>query len=65
MKDRWEMLGNDPRLGQLQLNDLLDGQDRLLQEEQDLLQALVQYNRSILEVQRATGSLILFAGGVP
>ena len=61
LKDRWQTLGNDPRLGQLQLNDLLSSQDRLLQEEQSLLEALVQYNRSILEVQRATGRLIQFA----
>jgi outer membrane protein TolC len=61
LKDRWKTLGNDPRLGQLQLNELLNSQDRLLQEEQSLLQALVQYNRAILEVQRATGLLIQFS----
>lgn len=61
LKDRWQTLGNDPRLGQLQLNDLLSSQDRLLQEEQNLLEALVQYNRAILEVQRATGVLVQFA----
>jgi outer membrane protein TolC len=60
LKDRWLTLGNDPQLGQLQLNDLLGSQDRLLQEEQNLLQALVEYNRSILEVQRATGVLVQF-----
>jgi len=60
LKDRWQTLGNDPRLGQLQLNDLLSSQDRLLQEEQSLLEALVQYNRSILEVQRSTGVLVQF-----
>lgn len=61
LQDRWKTLGNDPRLGQLQLSDLLSAQDRLLQEEQNLLQALVQYNRSLLEVQRATGKLVQFA----
>ena len=55
LRDRWQTLGNDPRLGQLQLNDLLSSQDRLLQEEQNLLQSLVQYNRAVLEVQRSTG----------
>lgn len=59
--DRWQSLGNDPRFGQLQLDDLLRSQDRLLQEEQNLLQALVQYNRALLEVQRATGMLVRFA----
>ncbi|QDT04439.1 Outer membrane efflux protein [Rubripirellula lacrimiformis] len=59
--DRWRSLGNDPNLGQIQLNDLLQAQDRLLQEEQNLLQALVQYNRAVLEVQRATGALVSFA----
>ncbi|TWU01374.1 TolC family protein [Neorhodopirellula pilleata] len=61
LKDRWQTLGNDPQLGQLQLNDLLSSQDRLLQEEQNLLQALVQYNLAILEVQRSTGVLVQFA----
>lgn len=61
LEDRWRNLGNDPRLGQLQLNDLLSSQDRLLQEERSLLEALVEYNRAILEVQRATGQLIQFA----
>lgn len=61
LQDRWLTLGNDPRLGQIQLSELLNSQDRLLQEEQNLLQALVQYNRSVLEVQRATGQLIRFA----
>jgi outer membrane protein TolC len=60
LQDRWQTLGNDPQLGQLQLNDLLSSQDRLLQEEQNLLQALVEYNRAILEVQRATGVLVQF-----
>jgi outer membrane protein TolC len=61
LMDRWKTLGNDPRLGQLQLNELLNGQDRLLLEEQNLLEALVQYNRALLEVQRATGALIRFS----
>lgn len=61
--DRWRSLGNDPKLGQLQLDELLRAQDRLLQEEQNLLQALVQYNKAIPEVQRATGVLIRFAPG--
>ena len=59
--DRWKSLGNDPKLGQLQLDELLRAQDRLLQEEQSLLQALVQYNQTLLEVQRSTGALIQFA----
>lgn len=59
--DRWISLGNDRRLGQLQLDDLLRSQDRLLQEEQNLLQALVRYHLALLEVQRATGMLVQFA----
>lgn len=61
LEDRWRLLGNDPRLGQLQLDDLLNGQDRLLREEQALLQSITQYNRSLIEVQRATGALVYFA----
>jgi len=58
--DRWQTLGNDPRLGTIQLNDLLLAQDRLLEEEQALLKALVSFNRSLMELQRATGALISF-----
>lgn len=57
--DRWSVLGTDPNLGQVQLNELLLAQDRLLQEEQQLLQSLVQYNMAILEVQRATGVIVM------
>ncbi|WP_417746578.1 TolC family protein [Rosistilla oblonga] len=61
LEDRWQLLGNDPRLGQLQLDDLLNGQDRLLREELALLQSITQYNRSLIEVQRATGALVSFS----
>ncbi len=61
LEDRWRTLGNDPRLGQLQLNDLLDAHSRLLQEEQNLLQASTQYCRALVELQHATGSLVRFA----
>ncbi|WP_197452458.1 TolC family protein [Rosistilla carotiformis] len=64
LEDRWQLLGNDPRLGQLQLDDLLNGQDRLLREEQALLQSITQYNRSLIEVQRATGALVYFSDAV-
>ncbi len=61
LNDRWLSLGNDPRFGQIQLDELLRAQDRQLLEEQSLLKATVQFQRAILEVQRATGALVRFA----
>ncbi|GAB5404684.1 MAG: hypothetical protein Aurels2KO_29150 [Aureliella sp.] len=61
LNDRWLSLGNDPKFGPIQLDELLRSQDRQLVEEQSLLQATVAFQRALLEVQRATGSLIHFA----
>lgn len=61
LEDRWVTLGSDSRFGQIQLDELLRAQDRLLLEQQSLLRASVQFHRSLLELQRATGALICFA----
>lgn len=61
LEDRWESLGNDPQLGQLELNDLLDAQVRLLQEQISLLDAQAQHAQALIELQRATGSLVEIA----
>ncbi|HBE67078.1 MAG TPA: hypothetical protein DDW52_02915 [Planctomycetaceae bacterium] len=58
---RWEKLKGDERLAQFQLDELLGTQDRLFQEEQSLLQALTDLNRSIIDVQVATGALVQLA----
>lgn len=58
---RWEKLKGDDRLGQFQLDELLGTQDRLFQEEQSLLQALTDLNRSLIDVQVATGALVQLA----
>ncbi|HBE69263.1 MAG TPA: hypothetical protein DDW52_14030 [Planctomycetaceae bacterium] len=60
LEDRWVTLGSDQRFGQIQLDELLRAQDRLLLEEQNLLRASVQFHRSLMELQRATGALISF-----
>lgn len=62
-EDRWQRLAGDARLGQLQLDDLLNAHVRLLQEEQTLLGGLIEFNLALIEVQRATGSLVRFATG--
>jgi outer membrane protein TolC len=61
IEDRWRALTGDPRLGQLQLDDLLNAQARLLQEEQALLISMVEYNLSLIEIQRATGAFVQFS----
>ncbi|HBE70149.1 MAG TPA: hypothetical protein DDW52_18530 [Planctomycetaceae bacterium] len=60
LEDRWMNLGADARLGQIQLDELLRAQNRLLLEQQNLLRTSVQFHRSLLELQRATGALITF-----
>ncbi|MEQ1902743.1 MAG: TolC family protein [Pirellulaceae bacterium] len=57
-EDRWRALTGDARLGQLQLDDLLNAQARLLQEEQALLVSMVEYNLALIEIQRATGAFV-------
>jgi outer membrane protein TolC len=57
--DRWLNLGEDPRVGQIQLSELLAAQDRLLQEETGLLEATIQFSRSYLEYLRALGALVV------
>ncbi|MEZ6117617.1 MAG: TolC family protein [Pirellulaceae bacterium] len=61
LQDRWKMLGDDPNLGQVQLNDLFQAQDRVLQEEQGLLLATIDFHLAILDLQRSTGAFIRFA----
>ena len=60
LTDRWLTLGNDPQLGQIQLNDLLQAHDRVLQEEQALLSSMIEFNLAVIELQRAKGTLIEF-----
>ncbi|MCA9197845.1 MAG: TolC family protein [Planctomycetales bacterium] len=61
LQDRWKMLGDDPNLGQVQLNDLFQAQDRVLQEEQGLLLATIDFHLAILDLQKATGAFVRFA----
>jgi outer membrane protein TolC len=58
LNERWHHLRGDPDLGQLQLDDLLNAQDRLFQEEKALAAAQVAYGIALLELQRSSGALV-------
>jgi outer membrane protein TolC len=58
LQRRWELLPGDDRSASFLLEDLLDAQDRLAFEETGLAQAQVDYARSLLELKRATGTLL-------
>ncbi|MEM9658904.1 MAG: TolC family protein, partial [Planctomycetota bacterium] len=58
LEDRWRRLRSDANLGQLQLDDLLNAQNRLLEEEQTLVRAQAAIGVAIVELQRVTGVLV-------
>ena len=58
--DRWVTLGNDQKLGRIDLNELLEVQDRVLQQEQSLLSAMVEFSMALVELKKATGTLVQF-----
>lgn len=55
---RWEELAGDDRTGSLALNDLLDAQDRLTIGEFGFLSAQVEYNVALMDLKKATGTLL-------
>lgn len=58
LEDRWLLLRGDEALGRLQLEDLLNAQDRLLSEELLYSKALADYQIALIDTLRATGSLV-------
>lgn len=62
LQNRWSNLAGDDRSASLLLEDILQAQDRLVDEERTLAQALVNYNIAMTEWRRVTGNMInLFA----
>jgi len=55
---RWRAQLVDERTAGLLLEDVLNAHDRLLDEEQALVQAIVSYNVAWIELQRATATLV-------
>jgi len=58
LQDRWSNLAGDDRSASLLLEDILQAQDRLVDEERTLAQALVNYNVAMTEWKRVTGNLV-------
>jgi outer membrane protein len=58
LESRWHVLAGDDRTASLVLEDLLLAHERLLEEEQSLAQSLAMHSISVLQLRRATGTLL-------
>ena len=55
---RWELLPGEGRSGSFVLEDLLAAQSQLSRAENDYLTSLVTYNLAVMNLKRATGTLL-------
>jgi outer membrane protein TolC len=62
LEARWRVMAGDNGVASLALEDLLQAHDRLLEEELSLAQSLSAYSVAVLELRRATGTLIEIDG---
>lgn len=60
LTQRWELMPGEDRSTSLLLEDLLAAQERLAQQEFEFLNAQIQYNISIVNLKKATGTLLQF-----
>ncbi len=58
LTDRWRLLPGDDRSASFLLEDILDIQDRLVGHEFEFARAQVAYTQSLVELKRATGTLL-------
>lgn len=58
LTDRWHLLPGDDRSSSFLLEDILDIQNRLVGHEFELARAQVAYTQSLIELKRATGTLL-------
>ena len=58
LRERWELLPGDDRAASLLLEDILNSQERLMDEETSLVRAQVGYVRALANLKRATGTLM-------
>jgi outer membrane protein TolC len=58
LRQRWKLLPGDDRSASLLLEDILNAQDRLVEEETSFLRAQVDYATSLAKLRRATGTLL-------
>jgi outer membrane protein TolC len=62
LNQRWRLLPGDERDTPNLLEDLLDSQERLAEEEASFVTAQVTHTLALMELKRATGTLMRFAG---
>ena len=58
LRERWELLPGDDRSSSLLLEDILNAQERLMDEESTFVRAQVEYAKSLAGLRRATGTLM-------
>jgi outer membrane protein TolC len=58
LRQRWKLLPGDDRSASLLLEDILNAQDRLVEEETSFLRAQVEYATSLAKLRRAMGTLM-------
>ena len=58
LTQRWQLLPGDDRSSSFLLEDILDAQDRLLNQEYDYESARVAYAQSLMNLKRVTGTLL-------
>jgi outer membrane protein TolC len=58
LRQRWNLLPGDDRAASLVLEDILNAQDRLVEEESSFLRAQVEYAKSLAKLRRAMGTLL-------
>lgn len=58
LENRWRRLPGDERSASLFLDDLLRAHERLTEEERSYARALVEYNVALLQLRRATSTLV-------
>jgi hypothetical protein len=60
LTDRWRLLPGDQQVAGVLLEDLLSAQDRLADAELGYTSSLVAYNVALIDLKRATGTLLEF-----
>jgi outer membrane protein TolC len=58
LRERWRILPGEDRTASFLLEDLLDAQERLAAEQISLTRAQVDYTMALVELKRATGTLL-------
>jgi outer membrane protein TolC len=65
LRNRWELLPGTDRSASLVLEDILNAQERLMEEETSLVKAQVDYVKALTELKRVTGTMVCINQSLP